>query len=129
MDRKKRRIFTLAEVIIVAIIVAVTATVSVPVFRTTVRRARDREAVSMLFLIGETEDMYMTENIVYRDCGNNNQCNARLQLELSTSADRNWNYTVTGEPNDYNITATSTANNPPARTCTFNRGDAEPICQ
>lgn len=117
--------FTLTEILIVVMILAIVSSASIPLYRKTMIKVRDREAKSMLSLIAQAEEAYRTQTGGCTNCPKGGyQCNDLLGLKLSQT---NWVYAVSGEPS-YNIVATSTGNNPPSRTCTYNRGEQSPAC-
>ena len=108
---------------------AILATISIPTFQKAVSRTRDKEAISMLRLIGQAEEIYFLELDTYVNCNSAAACNTALRLSLSA---RNWTYSVTGGGGGWTARARSTAANPPNRNWTYTKGnadsDADPTC-
>ncbi len=86
-----KKVFTLTEMIIVVVIIAILAALALPLYRTTVLRARDREAKAMLRLIKEAEKIYRLEYYTYWPCTDTADCNADLRLDLPS---QHWTYSV-----------------------------------
>jgi Tfp pilus assembly protein PilE len=125
LSKGSRVAVTLMELLVVVIIVGVLVSAGVPIYRKTMVKVRNKEAKSMLRLIAQAEEAYALETGGCTDCPKpTGTCNELLRINLSQI---HWTYNVSGEPN-YNILAISTSDNPPARSCYFNRGEAEPHC-
>lgn len=102
----RKKAFTLMELIIVVIIVAILAAIGLPFYFKAVERARVKEAISQLKLIQAAEDMRLLETNHYLACsesfdnsgegmGNSNaNCNTVLNLRLDTTEDRSWDFSV-----------------------------------
>lgn len=120
MFEDKNRGFTLLELLIVAIIIGILATLAIPRYTLSRERVFGREAIASLKMIGAAERMYrmeLTPNaFVVCSCGcagagagccnnNPNGCNFLLKLNLNTD---NWTYAVTvtpGPPPTFRATA------------------------
>ncbi|MCD6539230.1 MAG: prepilin-type N-terminal cleavage/methylation domain-containing protein [Candidatus Omnitrophica bacterium] len=121
--------FTLAEVIIVVVIIGILATLAVPNYIKAVERTRNKEAISMLKLIQQAEKMYRLENNGYVACNSNANCNNKLKLNLPSGG--NWDYKVTNVDNNSKppkFTAKALRNGLDKRTWSIDQDDKEPIC-
>lgn len=83
---------TLAEIIIVVVLIGILSTIGVVGFRKTIVRARQREARAMVQLIQHAEEVRFIEQNAFIDCSGNDQCNTRLNLNLPASG--SWTYNV-----------------------------------
>ncbi len=87
--------FTMLEILMVVIILAVLATIAVPMFTKAIRTAREREAKAMLKLIVQAQKVYRLENTFYYPFsgsqGNTSNINQNLSLDLH---ERYWDFTV-----------------------------------
>ena len=90
-----RESFTLAEVIVILVILAILTAMAVPLYMKASERALNREAQAMLELIVQAEKVYRLELTGYVNCSNASDCNSELFLNLPTSSS-NWRYNVTG---------------------------------
>ena len=90
-----KKSYTLAEILVVVIIIAVMVIFAVPGFRKTVESTRDKEAKTMLVLLRVAEKIYRLEYYTYISCANTNSCNQELKLSLPASASSYWTYSVT----------------------------------
>ena len=89
--------YTLAEIIMVIIIVVIAASIAIPSYRKSVLNSRDREAKAMLRLIREAERVYRLEFNTYIDCSNaGNSCDDILKLSLPSR----WSYGVSDAGQD-----------------------------
>lgn len=87
----RKKIYTLAEVIVVVIILAILVSIAIPIYRKTSIKARDKEAQTMLRLIREAERIYRLKYYTYWACTDTDDCNADLKLDLPTEY---WTYNV-----------------------------------
>lgn len=103
--------FTLLELLIVVIVIAVLASFAVPQYLTAVERAKRAKAQNALGLIAQAEKMYRAEQDTYVNFANG-RANATLgsYVELNEiDTDISWNYTVTGSSaSAFTITAIRT---------------------
>lgn len=113
--RIKGQGYTLAEVIVVVIIVAILASIALPIYRRTVIKARDKEAQAMLRLIREAEKIYRLEFYTYYRCDNTDDCNTILRLNLPGEY---WDYNVTSATQS-TFTAQATPTPPIKRQATW----------
>lgn len=101
-EKRKRRIltlhcrpaFSLIEVLIVVIILAILAGFAIPGYQGARQRALDDEAEAMLRLIRAAERAYELERGAYTACGSTAVCNTSLNLDLPVS-NAHWGYSVT----------------------------------
>ena len=92
----KKISFTLLELVIVLVLVAILASIGMPMFVRTRQRAVDREARTNLHLIHAAQRVRELEDGSFVACADNNDCNADLGLELSPGTPNgNWDYQVT----------------------------------
>ena len=87
----KIKSFTLAELVIVVVIVGIFAAVAIPSYRRAVLKIQDKEACAMLSLIRQAERDYRLEYSTYVGCVDTAACNATLNLSLSNES---WEYSV-----------------------------------
>ncbi|MBD3264827.1 MAG: hypothetical protein GF375_06970 [Candidatus Omnitrophica bacterium] len=112
---KNRGSFSVVELIIVVVVVAILVTLAMPAYISARRRAKDREARALLKLIQVAEKTYRLETSRYIACADNASCNSILRLDLppDTSSGGSWDYAVgsvdnTATPPEFNATATGT---------------------
>jgi len=87
--------FTLTELIVVLVIIAILVTIAMPVFRKAIVHTRDREAKSMLLLIAHAEEMYKLEVGGYSiNLSDTDSINSALHLALPSGVSRGWDYKV-----------------------------------
>ncbi len=112
MRHLKRYFFTLAELLIVAVIIGIIVAIAVPSYRKAVNASRDKEARAMLNLISQAEETYFLETRgFYIDCDESGAqtCSGELHLDLPG---QNWNFLVKrygggATPQTYCVQATS----------------------
>ena len=112
MFNKKNRGFTLAELLIVILIVAIFAVLGLPGLTKTKENAIGREAQANLKLIAAAEKIYRMEAGGYYPVPTGtitsvSDINSNLRLSLPSSSGVNWNYSVTDNTSD-TFTATAT---------------------
>lgn len=95
MEEKKS--FTLLELIIVLVVLGILASITPPFLRKALERARNKEAISMLRLLAETEKMYHLQYGNYTQCNDSSPdpsmyCNSVLGLTLPSR--RDWAFAV-----------------------------------
>ncbi len=83
---------TLAEIIIVVVLIGILSTIGVVNYRKTVVNSHRREAQSMLRLIQHAEEVVRLETNAYVACNGKTACDAALRLDLPTG---DWTYSVT----------------------------------
>lgn len=86
----RNRTFTIIELVIVCLIVAVITTIGIPIYRTAVHNLEDSEAEHMLTLMNETQEVYTLDRNLM-SCTDTSDCNNILGLHLS---DDEWDYEV-----------------------------------
>ncbi|MCF7917036.1 MAG: prepilin-type N-terminal cleavage/methylation domain-containing protein [Candidatus Omnitrophica bacterium] len=88
--------FTLAELIIVVVIIGILAGIGIPRFLKAKRRTIDKEAQTNLKLIQTAERIHELEEGKYVNCSDNDNCSDKLDLDLpsSTASGGNWDYSV-----------------------------------
>lgn len=92
--------FTLFEMLVVVIIVAILAALGLPQFTKTKEHALGREAIANLKLIAAAQRLYLMETTSYYPVtpGTDNNLttiNSNLRLSIPTSSSKNWNYSIT----------------------------------
>lgn len=99
--------FTLMELIIVVVLIAVLAAIGLPLFQLTRQRAVDREARIYLKLIHAAQLTERIESGGFVSCADNQECNQLLNLDLlsETAAGGNWDYAVAVEENNFTASA------------------------
>jgi prepilin-type N-terminal cleavage/methylation domain-containing protein len=127
--------FTLFELLIATIIVAILAAIGLPSFVKTKEHSVGSEAIANLKLIAFGERNYRIENGSYYPAtpgtdNNLSTINSNLRLFLPTSSARNWNYSVTDTAApSFSATATRTASNNPGSYagCTYTINDTTEV--
>ena len=111
---KRKTAFTLVEILIVVIVMAVLSSLVVPKFRKTVETSKDEEAFTTLRLIRAGEAMYKSLfGFFYPVNGsgtgiatsNLNDINTNLRLDLEQRPDWDFSITRVGMANDFRATA------------------------
>ena len=90
--------FTLLELLIVVIVIAILATFAIPQYLKAVERAKEAKGKHNLSLIAQAEKMYRAENDVYLNFGadpGTTALNDYVEL-LDVDADTDWDYSVAG---------------------------------
>ena len=98
----KSKGFTLIELMIVLVIVAILAAVAFPAYRESVRRGNRRAAQAAMMEIVNQEHQYFVANRVYADT-------ATLGYALDTDVDTNYNFAIAldaGPPPGFTVTFT-----------------------
>ncbi len=90
---KKRAGFTILELIVVVVILAIVAVVSLPAFNKIKENSIDQEAITNLKLIQGAEKIYKGGINAYFNATNATALNQYLRISLPTSS-AYWNYTV-----------------------------------
>ncbi len=98
--------FTLLEVVLVVVIVAILATFAIPSYLGARQKAVDREGQTQLRLISAAEQMHRLEQATYIGCGNTAECNTNLNLDLPLGG--SWDYSVTATVDTFTATASGT---------------------
>lgn len=100
MDRDKARqmkeSFTLIELLIVIVIVALLSSLGLPVYMGTIEKSYNKEARSMIRMILEAEKMEKLKRDKFVACSDTSSCSSELNLSLPY--DR-WQYSVKLNPN------------------------------
>lgn len=115
--QKKQDGFTLAEVLIVIVILGITAGLAVPVFNAQVESSRANEATSNLSIIYTAEKIYRLNNNTYYDGGTlatdaGTGLNTDINNLFGTDIPASQFYDLTVNQGDENgFTATATRNN------------------
>ena len=107
--RKRKEGFTLLELLMVVIIIAILASIALPQYLKTTEKARMAEAISALSTIRQSQQRYKAENAVYAgDIANLDVDNP------ATSPGALFSYAVNcGKVNTFVATATRGSTNPP----------------
>ena len=102
-----RTALTLAEVVVILIILGILTSMAVPLYMKASERALNREAQAMLDLIVKAEKMYRLELTSYVNCTSAANCNTELFLNLPSAGDSAWSYDVSqASSSQFNATAT-----------------------
>ena len=105
---KKEIGFTLAELLVVLLIVAIFAALGLPGLAKTKESAIGREAQANLKLIAAAEKIYRMETGLYDAETNVSGVNSSLRLSIPSSSTKNWDYAVTASTDTFTATATRT---------------------
>ena len=98
---------TLAEVVVILIILGILTSMAVPLYMKASERALNREAQAMLDLIVKAEKMYRLELTAYVNCTDAANCNTELFLNLPRGGNSAWGYQVSeASSSQFNATAT-----------------------
>ena len=123
--RRKKQCFTLAEIIVVVIVVAILVSLAIPNYIKGIERTKNKEAKTMLKLMASAEEVYRLENGFFVDCGNYSECNNLLDLRLSN---KNWAYQATAPTTD-SFSATATRQGSDGRVWSISSSDEDnPTC-
>jgi len=97
--RKQKSGFTLVEVLVVVVIVGVLVAFAVPAYITSKETALNKEAISMLELMFNAEQMLKSETGHYVSCGWGAQpsCKAALNVDVPINSS-NWDFTGNNFP-------------------------------
>jgi type IV pilus assembly protein PilE len=93
-----RKGFTLIELIVVVIVIAILASFAVPQYITSIERAKKAKAENALGIIAQAEKMYRAENDVYvnfADGAADATLGSYVELD-EVDNDTDWDYQVTG---------------------------------
>jgi len=99
---KKRKNFTLTELIVAIIVIFILASLGLPRYRKAVERVKNKGAKSSLGLISAAERTTYYEIGKYKACSNTDDCNDQLRLSLS---DEDWDYSVATTSDNFTATA------------------------
>jgi len=116
----RKKSFTLLELIIVVVIVAVLGTIGYINFRTVNEKVIDKEAKANLKLIQAAQNINRMEMGTYANCASASAINTDLKLSLPTGGTLNWSYST-------DAAGTSTAIRS-GRTWTLTIGASDPLC-
>lgn len=124
---RSRRGFTLVELMVVIVIVALLAAIAVPLYINYVKDARRSEAAGALAAVATAQQTYYQRNSGYANAL------ASLNVDL-TDVSANWTVgdpaLIAGPPPGFTVTATGKANTPYAGltvTMTYNLGGAKTL--
>jgi type IV pilus assembly protein PilE len=93
-----RKGFTLIELIVVVIVIAILASFAVPQYITSIERAKKAKAENALGIIAQAEKMYRAENDTYVNFASgaaDSTLGSYVELD-EVDNDTDWNYQVTG---------------------------------
>jgi prepilin-type N-terminal cleavage/methylation domain-containing protein len=120
--------FTLLELIIVVIILAILVSISLPLFSKTKEKAIDKEAQASVKLIMAAEKIYRMEvGGYYGTTLGNQDINNNLRLSLPYKANRNWNYTTTAGGASDACAQGQRYSGPDTRTWRIRSNEEEPV--
>jgi len=112
---KKNKGFTLQELLVVVVIIAIFAALGLPQLVKTKEHALSKEATANLKLIAAAEKIYRMEaedgNYYPSPSGTSStisDINSYLRLFIPSSSSRNWDYSVTAASGAFTTTATRT---------------------
>ncbi|MBD3264828.1 MAG: prepilin-type N-terminal cleavage/methylation domain-containing protein [Candidatus Omnitrophica bacterium] len=109
--------FTLVELLIVVIVVAILATFAIPQYLKAVERAKEGKAKHNMSLIAQGQKMYRAENDTYTAvAAGNHDATLGSYIELAdVDADSDWSYVSAAPASDqFTVTATRAAGGPNA---------------
>ncbi len=105
-DYRKSRGFTLVELVVVMVIVGILATISVPMYRNYVQRARAQEGTALVGSVASALRVYYAE---FGDFNHNFSGDSDDVLGVDASANTFFTeFTVTGGDNDFTVTTSGT---------------------
>lgn len=93
--RNFQRSVTLAEMIMVVVLIGILTTMGLVNYRKAVVNAKEKEAKSLLLLIKHAEEVRKAEANTYVTCASTSTCNTNLFLNLPNPAGATWSYAVT----------------------------------
>ncbi len=102
-----KKSFTMIEVLVTVIIIAILSTLAVPAFRKTIKKSREKLAVSNLKIIMNAEKFYRASYDRYWPCEDFEAINNNMDLDIE---DKYFNYEVKTN-GKYDFTATATGKN------------------
>lgn len=119
--------FTLAEMLVAVMVLAIIAAVVTPIYRKYLIRTYNKEAVLNIRLIAEAEEAYYLSHYYYLVCADTADCNYQLRLDVPSV---NWGYSVesVNQAATYTVRAVSVAPNNPSRECSYTFGGSPPVC-
>jgi prepilin-type N-terminal cleavage/methylation domain-containing protein len=91
---RKKKSFTLLELMIVVIVLGIIASFVIPGYFGVQRKAREREAKAMLGLILTKQKSLHLETGQYTGCSDTADCNDKLDLDLPPRPKSYWIYSV-----------------------------------
>jgi len=122
---REKECFTLAELIVVILVIATLVSLAIPNYLKGTERTKNKEAKAMLKLMAAAEEVYRLENGFFVGCSNTSQCNTLLDLRLS---EKNWAYQATAPTSD-SFSATATRQGSDSRVWTITSSDEDnPAC-
>jgi prepilin-type N-terminal cleavage/methylation domain-containing protein len=127
MEVKMRKGFTLIELIVVVIIVAIMATFAIPQYLSATERAKSGKARNAMGLIAQAEKLYRADKDLYLAVNSSTTDNAAFVPSSGTSLndyvelsgivkDTDWVYVVTSTDLTENFLITATRQSGPANT-------------
>ncbi len=91
MTRKSESCFSLSELIIVLVIVAVIAGFAIPSYRKAIQRSQERERDAMIQLLTDAAEIYYSDNEKHINCYSTEACNTTFDLNIPLGT---WEYQV-----------------------------------
>lgn len=91
MIKQKTPAFSLNELVVVVIIVAIIAAFAIPSYRKAVERNEARERDAMVQLLTDAEEIYYGDHEAYISCSGTADCNTKLDLNIPVGT---WEYSV-----------------------------------
>ena len=114
--------FSLTEMVMVLIVIAILVAAGVPAYRKAVLIAEGKGAVANLIAIQTAQKVFFLEEDAYRPCADMADCNTELNLDMFPD---NYTYQVTTAAADTQFTATANGEGG-ACTYTVSEGDDKP---
>ena len=109
---------------VVILAISIMASLALPSFTVSKEMSLNKEANMTLKLIQSAERIYRIENDYYANCSSISSINTNLRLYIPTSANRNWNYSVSVSGSNFTASATRLGGN--NRTYTINKTAEDP---
>lgn len=122
-----KKSFTIIELLIVVIVLAIITSMAVPHFAKARQRTLNNEAISYVKLVYDAQKMYYLATQTYLACADTDTCRSRFDVDLVSNGA--WDYSVdydpAASPDNFSVKAT---NNVDGRIWQMNQSGNDPIC-
>ena len=102
VNKRLVKAFTLMEVMVAIIVIAILVSIALPFYRKAVERTKNKEAKTSLGIVSASEQTLYYETGNYADCSSTSDCNTKLKLSLSG---KDWKYSVTSNTSGFTVAA------------------------